>query len=335
MMHIDAAGSLAVAQQTEDRTVWPAARDLFGVPVSPTTYDEAVRTIMRAARRGEAAVVSCYSAHALVTASTDRELRRKVRHFQMITPDGQPLRWALNRLYGTALEQRVYGPELMLRLCQQAARQGVAIYLYGGRPEVVRKLAERLAARCPALKVAGYESPPFRPLTEAEDAAAVQRIRSSGARLVFIGLGSPKQDHFAYAHRDCFQAVQVCVGAAFDFHAGTLRQAPRWMQDRGLEWGFRLACEPGRLWRRYLVTNSRFLLQWAAAEGRRAFGPKRRTAGRSRRARDGTRERAARPRPNIRTDRIGAAPTGDSRTRPSAETPQEVERWSSEGKDAP
>jgi exopolysaccharide biosynthesis WecB/TagA/CpsF family protein len=165
----------------------------------------------------------------------------------------------VNLLHRAGLAERVYGPELMLRLCRGAAAAGVSIYLYGGNPEVAEKLRANLTHLCPGLRIAGYEAPPFRPLTPEEDRAVVERINASGAGLVFIGLGCPKQDVFAYEHRDSIRAVQLCVGAAFDFHAGVKPMAPAWMQRRGLEWLYRLIQEPGRLWRRYLVTNSIFL----------------------------------------------------------------------------
>ena len=182
-----------------------------------------------------------------------------VNAFEMVTPDGQPVRWALNVLHGTRLQDRVYGPELMLRACRRAAEVGVPIYLYGSVPDVLTGLERNLTERFPSLRIAGRESPPFRDLTPTEAAAMVDRIKSSGAGIVFVGLGCPRQDQFADAYRDAIGAVLVCVGAAFDFHAGTKRMAPPWMQRRGLEWLFRLGQEPRRLWRRYLVTNSVFL----------------------------------------------------------------------------
>jgi exopolysaccharide biosynthesis WecB/TagA/CpsF family protein len=243
---------------------WPAKHDLFGVQLSATTCDEAAAVLIEAARRRTPCVASFHAAHAVVTASGDAALREAVNSFEMVTPDGQPVRWALNLLHKTGLPDRVYGPEVMLRLCRLAAAEGVGVYLYGGSPQVVRRLRDNLIGRFPKLRVTA-ESPPFRPLTAEEDEALVRRIEQSGAGIVFIGLGCPKQDRFAHEHRQSIPAVQVCVGAAFDFHAGAKRMAPRWMQRSGLEWLFRLATEPRRLGRRYLVTNSLFLLKLAAA----------------------------------------------------------------------
>lgn len=250
---------------------WPCKFNLFGVHVSRTTYAEAVDAAIEAAHRRLPAVISCHAVHAIVTASNNPELRAKVNRFQMITPDGQPVRWALNSIHSAGLTERVYGPEFMLRLCAAAAQQQVPIYLYGGTPHSLTLLQESLLARYPELVIAGSEAPPFRPLTPEEDEAAVARINSSGAGLVFIGLGCPKQDHFAADHADRIQAVQVCVGAAFDLHAGITPMAPRWMQTRGLEWIYRLCCEPRRLWRRYLVTNTQFTWKWCLATASRAF----------------------------------------------------------------
>jgi exopolysaccharide biosynthesis WecB/TagA/CpsF family protein len=236
-----------------------------------TDYDEATAAILQAAAQRTPGVVSCHAVHALVTASGDPSLRDKVNTFDMVTADGQPVRWALNLLHGTRLADRTYGPELMLRLCRGAAEAGIPVYLYGGTPDVAERIRANLSRLFPKLIIAGCEAPPFRPLSPEEDRAVVERMNQSGAGMVFIGLGCPKQDLFAYAHRDSIRAVQVCVGAAFDFHAGVKKMAPGWMQRRGLEWLYRLSQEPGRLWRRYLVTNSLFLtrLVMALARGRR------------------------------------------------------------------
>jgi exopolysaccharide biosynthesis WecB/TagA/CpsF family protein len=149
----------------------------------------------------------------------------------------------------------------MLRLCREASRSGIGVYLYGSLPQVAEKLDGELKRKFPALFVAGWESPPFRSLSQEEDAAVVERINSSGAGIVFVGLGCPKQEIFAYEHRDRLKAVQVCVGAAFDFHAGNKKMAPKWMQRSSLEWLFRLVQEPRRLWRRYIFTNVIFVLK--------------------------------------------------------------------------
>lgn len=253
---------------------WPPRCDLFGVRVSRTTYAEAEDVILQAARAHVNSVVTHLPVHGVVTAATDRSYREHVNDFDLVAPDGQPVRWALNHFFGAGLSDRVYGPELMLRLCRRAAREGVSIYLYGSTPEVLDTLKQRLTELCPGLRIAGAESPPFRRLTPAEDAAMVERVNASGAGLMFLGLGLPKQDEFAHEHKPAIHAVQLCVGAAFDFIAGNKRTAPAWMQRRGLEWLFRLTQEPGRLWRRYLTTNTVFL----ALVGREMLWPRRRSA---------------------------------------------------------
>lgn len=268
--------SIAIIEQSSRResdaapVAWPVKHNVFGVQLSATTYEETVDKLLEAAKLRLPAIASFHAAHAVVTASNDAELKRRVNSFEIVAPDGQPVRWALNLLHRARLRERVYGPEIMLRLCRRAAAEGVSIYLYGGASDaILDDLMKNLCEQFPALQIAGAESPPFRPLTAEEDEAVIQRINRSGAGLVFIGLGCPKQDHFAYEHRPRLRAVQACVGAAFDFHAGRTAMAPAWMQRNGLEWLFRLCSEPRRLWRRYLVTNTLFLQkllsQWSKA----------------------------------------------------------------------
>ncbi len=196
-------------------------------------------------------------------AAGDADFRKRMNDFDLVAPDGQPVRWAMNYFHEAGLTDRVYGPELTRRLCQAAAEKSVSIYLFGSTPAVIDKLCENLRGMFPKLIIAGAESPPFRALTPEEDAAVVKRINDSGAGLLFIGIGAPKQENFAHAHRHSIKAVQLCVGAAFDFHADVKETAPAWMQKRGLEWLYRLVKEPQRLWKRYLVTNSHYLALFA------------------------------------------------------------------------
>lgn len=249
------------AQTTPTRgTPWPRKHDLFGVGVSATDYDECARVVLDAARRRQGGTVTHMAVHALMTAATEASFREQINSFDVVAPDGMPVRKALDLFYKSRLPDRVYGPELMARLCERAAAEGVGVYLYGSYPDVVAKLADNLVGRFPGLRVVGAEPSAFRPLTGAEDRDLVRRVNESGAGLLFVGLGCPRQEAFAAEHRHSIQAVQLCVGAAFDFHAGNKKMAPPWMQDRGLEWFYRLAQEPGRLWRRYLVTNTLFSL---------------------------------------------------------------------------
>jgi N-acetylglucosaminyldiphosphoundecaprenol N-acetyl-beta-D-mannosaminyltransferase len=228
------------------------------------TCDEAGEAILSAAQQRTAAGVGAFSVHALIEA-TDPEFVDQASRLAIITPDGQPVRWALNWLHGVGLKRNVRGSELMWRLCERAAEIGVSIYLYGGAPETLEALVSRLRKVFPELEIAGAEAPPFRPLSPDEDEAMVERVNASGAGLMFVGLGSPKQDRFVVEHLDRIQAVQLAVGAAFDFHAGVKATAPKWMQRHGLEWVFRLVQEPRRLWKRYLVTNTQFVLKLSAA----------------------------------------------------------------------
>ena len=235
---------------------WPRKVDLFGVAVSVTSYEQAMEAVFRAVSENRPGIVSAQAVHAIISASQDPTHLQRVNTFDLVAPDGQPVRWAMNLLHGTKLSQRVYGPELMRKICQGAEKKNVSIYLYGGSEKTIQVLQVRLLESFPDLKIAGAESPPYRELTDHEDQAVIQRIKQSGAGIVFIGLGCPKQDIFAFDHRSSIRAVQVSVGAAFDFLAGSKEMAPLWMQRRGLEWVFRLYQEPQRLWRRYLVTNS-------------------------------------------------------------------------------
>jgi N-acetylglucosaminyldiphosphoundecaprenol N-acetyl-beta-D-mannosaminyltransferase len=238
---------------------WPAKHNVFGIGVTATHYTEAVERIVEAARTQRPGTVSAMCVHVLTLAARNPEYGRQLNTFDMVVPDGQPVRWSLNVLHRAGLSDRVYGPELTLRVCAAAESQGLGVYFYGSTDNVLEKLSNNLKAKFPRLNIAGMESPPFRALTAVEDAAVVDRINSSGAKIVFIGIGCPKQEAFAFEHRNSIHAVQLCVGAAFDFHAGTKKIAPPWMQKRGLEWLFRLVQEPRRLWKRYFVFNSIFL----------------------------------------------------------------------------
>ena len=257
-------GALAPQSPAPARVDFPKKVDLFGgVLMTPTTYDEVVDVLLRCARARQPATADFGAVHVLATAARDPEFRRTINALDIVAPDGQPVRWAMNYFHDAGLTDRVYGPELMRRLCAAAAEKGVSIYLYGSSEEVIAKLSANLRGQFPALVIAGAESPPFRALTDAEHDEVAARINASGAGLVFIGLGCPKQESFAYRHRDSIRAVQVCVGAAFDFHAGVKPTAPAWMQKRGLEWLYRLVKEPGRLWKRYLVTNTTYCALFA------------------------------------------------------------------------
>jgi N-acetylglucosaminyldiphosphoundecaprenol N-acetyl-beta-D-mannosaminyltransferase len=233
--------------------------NVLGIGVDAADYDGAVERIVSAARAGSGITVSALAVHGVMTGVLDPVHRYRLNHLDLVVPDGQPVRWAMNLLHGARLRDRVYGPTLMLELCRRAAREGLPIYLYGSRTEVLDRLQSRLCARIPGLRVAGAEPSRFRCLTPAERSEVVVRIRRSSAAMTFVGLGCPRQEIWAYEHREALAMPVVAVGAAFDFHAGTLPQAPPVLQAYGLEWLFRLVQEPRRLWRRYLYLNPLYL----------------------------------------------------------------------------
>lgn len=266
-------GRNPVEQAKETDLDWPRKVDLFGIGVSVTDYDSAANIIVRKGNADQGGIVSCHAAHAIVTFSDNAEMKKIANSFAMITPDGQPVRWAMNWLQKTRLSERVYGPELMLRVCEKAATNSTPIFLYGGTSESVQLLKENLELKYPNLHIAGIHSPPFRKLSEDELAADIKMINESNAKILFIGLGCPKQDLFAHSIRKLVNPVQICVGAAFDFHSGQLTMAPSWIQRSGLEWLFRLTKDPRRLWKRYLVTNSKFLWRLTKATFSRRQNP--------------------------------------------------------------
>lgn len=237
--------------------------DVLGAPIDVLTWRDALDRISDWARRRESRVVCICNVHSVVTARTDPDFGRVISEADMSTPDGYPVAWMLRRL-GHAGQARINGPDLMWKYCAEASERGESIYLYGGAEATLDVLVPRLTSAFPGLRIAGIDSPPFRPLSDAEDEAAVERINASGAGVVFVSLGCPKQEKWMAAHRGRVRAVMIGVGAAFDYHAGTITRAPQWMQNAGLEWLHRLFSEPRRLWRRYLVTNTLFILAASA-----------------------------------------------------------------------
>ena len=239
-------------------------RDILGVMVDVVDYESAVDQIVHAAQSGRGFAATALAVHGVMTGALDPEQRFRLNELDLVVPDGQPVRWALNLLHSARLSERVYGPTLMLGLCERCARDGIPIYLYGSNASVLSSLRERLVARFPSLRIAGSQPSRFRRITPQEKAEIVNEIRGSGARLVFAGLGCPRQEVWAYEFRDALSMPVVAVGAAFDFHAGTVPQAPRRMQNAGLEWLFRLVQEPRRLWRRYALLNPLYVAMVAA-----------------------------------------------------------------------
>jgi len=234
-------------------------KNVLGVRVNAVDYEATVEQIVSAARDRLPLSVSALAVHGVMTGVLDAEHRHRLNSFDLIVPDGQPVRWALNLLHRTRLPDRVYGPNLMLKVSERAEAEGLPIFLYGSTGEVLAALRENLSKRFPGLKVAGARPSLFRQMTPAERDEVAAEIRESGAALTFVALGCPRQEVFAYEMRDRIGMPLLAVGAAFPFHAGKLPQAPGFMQKRGLEWLYRLTSEPRRLWRRYLVLNPLYL----------------------------------------------------------------------------
>ena len=234
-------------------------RNLLGVLIDPVDYDTATNRVVEAAQRHEPFAVSALAVHGVMEAVGDPQLRYQVNKLDLVAPDGQAVRWALNLLHGSGLADRCYGPKLMGRVCEAAAAADLPVYLYGSRDEVLDRLRTNLEARVPGLQVAGTAPSRFRQVTAAELDEIAASVRASGARIVFVGLGCPRQENFVYEMRERIGAPVLAVGAAFDYHAGLLVEPPGWVQRAGLQWLWRLAAEPRRLWRRYLTTNPAFV----------------------------------------------------------------------------
>ena len=239
----------------------PPSADVLGVRFHATRYTEATDHVMRWAARGESRAVYCSNTHSTIEARDDAGFRDVLNGADLNTPDGVPIVWAL-RHQGLRAE-RVYGPDLTLYVLRAAAAEGVPVAFYGSSPETLADLQAALPTLAPGLQVAAAISPPFRPLTDEEDEAYTRELAESGARILFVGLGCPRQERWVEAHRGRIPAVMLAVGAAFDFHAGRVAQAPPRIQKMGLEWAFRLAMEPRRLWRRYTRVVPGFLLGYA------------------------------------------------------------------------
>ncbi len=252
----------------------PATVDVLGVPLGVTDYEDTLDWIDATAAADRRGYVCVCNVHTVMASAEDPALREALIRSSINVPDGQPLVWALTAL-GHPLDDRVYGPELMARSCARAAQSGQRLYLYGGRNQgALVQLALNLRQRYPGVKIVGGYSPPHRPLNDEERDAVVHEINASRADVVWVGIGVPKQEKWMAEMRPLLDSpVLIGVGAAFDFHAGLVPQAPCWMQKLGLEWAYRLAHEPRRLWRRYTRYNPRFVRQF----GRQLIAHQRRT----------------------------------------------------------
>ena len=237
---------------------------MLGVPLAITSYAAVADWIDATVASGARASVSAAAVHLVMRAHENTEVMEAVLETTLVVPDGQPLVWALHAL-GHRSATRVYGPDLMALCCERAAAAGTPMYLYGGRDETaLATLQSALRSRYPGIAIAGGYSPPHRELSAAEDDEAAARIEASGAQIVWVGIGQPRQEQWMARMRGRLNApILAAVGAAFDFHAGLVPQAPPWMGRHGLEWSYRLAREPRRLWRRYARYNPLFVAAFA------------------------------------------------------------------------
>ena len=234
---------------------------VISTPIHPTSYGDACDRIQTWVETKTSGYIVAANVHVVMTAYWHKSFQKILQRAALVTPDGMPLVWAL-RWLGVANQTRVYGPDLMLAWCDRAAHLGLSIYLYGGTEVMLEKLQSSLEQRFPGLQVAGVHAPPFRLLTVDEEQTDVDRIHASGAAVVFVGLGCPKQEEWMARQQD-LQAVAIGVGAAFSFFSGEVSQAPRWMMAIGLEWLYRFLMEPRRLWQRYLINNPAFVVLFA------------------------------------------------------------------------
>jgi N-acetylglucosaminyldiphosphoundecaprenol N-acetyl-beta-D-mannosaminyltransferase len=231
---------------------------LIDVFLSSTSYSQSIIQIDDWVKQGEGHYICAANVHMVMEAHDSSSFRKIVNDADLVTPDGMPLVWMM-RLKGEHKQERVYGPTLMLQVLDMAQRNKIPVGFYGGSPDVLNTLVERMHEKYPALIIKFSLSPHFGQMSAEEDKLVVEMIRQSAIRILFVGLGCPKQEIWMAAHKDKIPAVMIGVGAAFDFHAGKKAQSPSILQRIGLEWLFRLFHEPKRLWRRYLYNNPRFV----------------------------------------------------------------------------
>jgi N-acetylglucosaminyldiphosphoundecaprenol N-acetyl-beta-D-mannosaminyltransferase len=234
-------------------------RNILGVLVDAVDYGQAVERVAAAAHHAHPYAVSALAVHGVMTGARDSVHRRRLNRFDLVTPDGQPVKWAMNVLHGTRLRNTVRGTDLTLRLLERAETDALPIFLYGSRPETLERLAANLRQRFPGLVIAGQQASGFREVSRPEAVEIATQIRNSGARIVLVGLGCPRQEIFVYELRDAVGVPMLAVGAAFDYLAGHLAEPPSWVTRIGFEWLWRLGVEPRRLWRRYLLLNPAYL----------------------------------------------------------------------------
>lgn len=235
-------------------------KNLLGVNINIVDYEYSVSEVISAAEERRKLSVTALAVHGVMTGAMNLIQRYQLNRLDLLTPDGQPVRWALNLLYNVGLSERVYGPALMLMICEKAQEIELPIFLFGSSPNVLRRLTENLKEKYPKLIVAGFEPSRYRQVSVEEQDETIRNIQSSGAVITFVGLGCPRQEVWLFENSHHLSMPLIAVGAAFDFHAGNISQAPDMMQRYGFEWLYRLIREPARLWRRYLILNPIFLL---------------------------------------------------------------------------
>ncbi|MGN0308913.1 MAG: WecB/TagA/CpsF family glycosyltransferase [Lachnospiraceae bacterium] len=237
----------------------PFTNRILGVNIAVTCMEESVKLILSQLQELKGEFICLSNVHTTVMAKGNEEYRNIQNSAFLALPDGSPLA-LVQRLRGYKTAEQVPGPDIMPALWKATEKTKIKHYFYGSSPETIAALGKKLKEQYPGLNIAGMESPPFRPLTQEEDQEAINRINASGADILWVGLGAPKQEEWMYAHRGKIKALMLGVGAGFDFHAGTVKRAPEWMRTHYLEWLYRLIQDPKRLWKRYIVTNAKFLL---------------------------------------------------------------------------
>lgn len=238
--------------------------NVVGVLVDAVDYDAATARVIEAARNRAPYAAAALAVHGVMTGALNRLQRRRLNNLDLVVPDGQPVRWAMNLLYHADLSTQVRGTTLTLKILETAQADRLPVFFYGSNRRVLSKVEEEVQRRFPNLTIAGVEPSKFRAVEQSEQDEIAERIRTSGARVVFVGLGCPRQETFVSSMRESLSLPMVAVGAAFDYLAGTLPEPPERLRRLGLEWAWRLALEPRRLWRRYMLLNPAYLTLLAA-----------------------------------------------------------------------
>lgn len=247
-------------------------RTILGTRIDATSYEDACDRIQTWIEQNLSCYIVAANVHVVMTGYWRKRYQHIINQAKLITPDGMPLVWGM-RLLGMRQQRRVYGPDLMLAWCDRAAKLNIPLFLYGGTENTLQQLKFNLVKQFPRLSIAGTYAPPFRSLTPEEETRDRNLIESSGAKVVLVGLGCPKQEEWMFRQQGLLPVIMIGVGAAFSFHSGEVSQSPRWMMNLGLEWLYRLITEPKRLWRRYLINNPSFLLLFGLQVLHQKFNP--------------------------------------------------------------